>query len=99
MSSDAFERELRGTRRGVDPLRALFELDLFEEVLLGEAGNVQRSSGRQRPLACTLPTGTSASKSRGMDNSVFCRWDWIFSNQMTAAAAIDRLAQHRCNSL
>lgn len=70
------------------------KLDKFAAVLIDDIGYVQQDREEMEVLFTLLAERYERRSVMITTNLVFSKWDQIFKNPMTAAAAIDRLVHH-----
>jgi DNA replication protein DnaC len=87
-------QELLSAKRDLELPRALRKLDLFEVILLDDLGYVQQSPEEAEVLFTLLAERYERRSVMVTSNLIFSQWDRIFRDQMTTAAAIDRLVHH-----
>lgn len=76
----------------IEPM--LKKLDRFDVVLLDDIGYVQQTREEMEILFTFLAERYERKSIMITTNLVFSQWDKIFKDQMTTAAAIDRLVHH-----
>jgi DNA replication protein DnaC len=74
--------------------RELKRLDRFDAVILDDLGYVQQDRGEMEVLFTFLAERYERKSVIITSNLVFSKWDRIFKDAMTTAAAIDRLVHH-----
>ena len=72
----------------------LKKLDRFDALLLDDIGYVQQSREEMEVLFTLLAERYERRSVLITSNLVFSRWDQIFKDPMTTAAAIDRVVHH-----
>lgn len=74
--------------------RALRRLDRFDVVVLDDIGYVQQNREEMEVLFTFLAERYERKSVMISSNLVFSKWDKIFKDSMTTAAAIDRVVHH-----
>ena len=74
--------------------RELAKLDKFEAVLLDDIGYVKQTREEMEILFTFLAERYERRSVMITSNLVFSKWEQIFKDPMTTAAAIDRLVHH-----
>jgi len=87
-------QELLAARRDLGLPRALRALDVFDLLILDDIGYVQQSTEEAEVLFTLMAERYERRSLLITSNLVFSQWDRIFKNQMTTAAAVDRLVHH-----
>ena len=76
------------------PSRELRRLDRIECLILDDIGYVQHDRGEMEVLFALLGERYERRSVAITSNLVFSKWDQIFQDPMTTAAAIDRVVHH-----
>lgn len=87
-------QELLAAKRDLSLPKALRRLDRFELLILDDIGYVQQNAEEIEVLFTLLLERYERRSLLITSNLVFSKWDQIFKNPMTTAAAIDRLVHH-----
>jgi DNA replication protein DnaC len=87
-------QELLAARRDLGLPRALRALDVFDLLILDDIGYVQQSTEEAEVLFTLMAERYERRSLLITSTLVFSQWDRIFKNQMTTAAAVDRLVHH-----
>jgi DNA replication protein DnaC len=87
-------QELLQAKRDLELPRALRKLDAYELIILDDIGYVQQSADEVEVLFTLLAERYERRSVLVTTNLVFSKWDQIFKNPMTTAAAIDRFVHH-----
>ena len=74
--------------------RALKRLDRYEAVLIDDIGYVQQNREEMEVLFTLLAERYERGSVMITSNLPFSKWEGIFKDPMTTAAAIDRLVHH-----
>lgn len=74
--------------------RELRRLDRFESVILDDIGYVQHGQAEMEVLFAFLAERYERRSVMITSNLVFSKWDQIFKDRMTTAAAVDRIVHH-----
>lgn len=87
-------QELLAAKRDLVLPRALRKLDLFDVLILDDLAYVKRT-GEEADVLFTLIAERYERRSMIItSNLTFSRWEQIFGNPMTTAAAVDRIVHH-----
>lgn len=87
-------QHLLAAKRDLELPKALRKLDRFEVLILDDIGYVQQDAEEIEVLFTLLAERYERRSLIITSNLVFSKWDQIFKNPMTTAAAIDRLVHH-----
>ena len=87
-------QELLAAKRDLELDRALRRLDSYDVVALDDIGYVQQSREEMEVLFTFLSERYERRSVMISSNLVFSKWDRIFKDPMTTAAAIDRVVHH-----
>ncbi|MEM1350504.1 MAG: IS21-like element helper ATPase IstB [Myxococcota bacterium] len=87
-------QELLGAKAELKLARALRKLDGYEVLIVDDLGYVQQEAGEVEVLFTLMAERYERRSMIITSNLVFSQWDQIFKNEMTTAAAIDRLVHH-----
>lgn len=90
----ALVQQLQAAKRALDLPRLLRKLDYYELLILDDLGYIRQSPEDAEVLFTLLAERYERRSVMITSNLVFSRWDRIFQNEMTTAAAIDRLVHH-----
>jgi DNA replication protein DnaC len=90
----ALVQRLLAAKRDLRLEKELSELDGFELVVLDDIGYVQQSRDEMEVLFTFLAERYERKSVAITSNLVFSEWGRIFKDEMTTAAAIDRLIHH-----
>jgi len=85
---------LLDAKRNLRPARELKRLDSFECLALDDIGYVQQDRAEMEVLFALLAERYERKSVMITSNLVFSKWDQIFKDPMTTAAAIDRVVHH-----
>ena len=85
---------LLDAKRNLRLARELKRLDNFECLALDDIGYVQHDRAEMEVLFALLAERYERKSVMITSNLVFSKWDQIFKDPMTAAAAIDRVVHH-----
>ena len=91
--SDLVERLLQA-KRDLRLSRELRRLDRIECLILDDIGYVQHERSEMEVLFALLADRYERRSVAITSNLVFSKWDQIFQDPMTTAAAIDRVVHH-----
>jgi len=87
-------QELLQAKAELKLARALKKLDGYEVLIVDDLGYVQQEAGEVEVLFTLMAERYERRSMVITSNLVFSQWDQIFKNEMTTAAAIDRLVHH-----
>jgi DNA replication protein DnaC len=87
-------QELLAAKRDLELPKALKRLDRYELVILDDIGYVEQSREEVEVLFTLIAERYERRSLFITSNLVFSDWERIFKDQMTTAAAIDRLVHH-----
>ena len=87
-------QELLIAKRDLKLSRVLKRLSRFEAILIDDIGYVQQSREEMEVLFTLLAERYERGSVMLTSNLCFSKWDAIFKDPMTTAAAIDRLVHH-----
>lgn len=87
-------QHLLAAKRDLVLPRALAKLDLFEVLILDDIGYVKQDPDEIEVLFTLMAERYERRSMVITSNLVFSKWDQIFKNPMTTAAAIDRVVHH-----
>ena len=87
-------QKLLAAKRDLKLPGELRRLDRFDAVLLDDIGYVQQSREEMEVLFTFLAERYERKSVLITTNLVFSKWDQIFKDPMTTAAAIDRVVHH-----
>jgi DNA replication protein DnaC len=90
----ALVQQLQAAKRALDLPRLLRKLDYFELLILDDLGYIRQSPEDAEVLFTLLAERYERRSVMITSNLLFSQWDRIFQNEMTTAAAIDRLVHH-----
>jgi len=90
----ALVQQLQAAKRALDLPRLLRKLDYFELLILDDLGYIRQSPEDAEVLFTLLAERYERRSVMLTSNLLFSQWDRIFQNEMTTAAAIDRLVHH-----
>lgn len=90
----ALVQQLQAAKRSLELPRLLRKLDNFELVILDDLGYIRQSAEDAEVLFTLIAERYERRSLLITSNLVFSKWDSIFHNEMTTAAAIDRLVHH-----
>ena len=90
----ALVQHLQAAKRALELPRILRKLDNFELVILDDIGYIRQSPEDAEVLFTLMAERYERRSLMITSNLVFSKWDRIFQNEMTTAAAIDRLVHH-----
>jgi len=87
-------QDLLGAKRDLKLARVLKQWSRFEALILDDIGYVQQSREEMEVLFTLLAERYERGSVMISSNLPFSKWETIFKDPMTAAAAIDRLVHH-----
>ena len=87
-------QELLAAKRDLKLSRAIKQLSRYEGLIIDEMGYVQQSREEMEVLFTLLAERYERGSVLLTSNLPFSKWDGIFKDPMTTAAAIDRLVHH-----
>jgi len=87
-------QRLLAAKRDLRLTQELRKLDRFEALILDDIGYVQQSREEMEVLFTLLAERYERRSVLITSNLVFSKWDQIFKDTMTTAAAIDRVVHH-----
>jgi DNA replication protein DnaC len=87
-------QRLLAAKRDLRLAQELRKLDRFEALILDDIGYVQQSRDEMEVLFTLLAERYERRSVVITSNLVFSKWDQIFKDAMTTAAAIDRVVHH-----
>ena len=87
-------QELLIAKRDLDLVKVLKKLSRFDGVIIDDIGYVQQSRDEMEVLFTFLADRYEQGSVMVTSNLPFSKWDKIFKDPMTTAAAIDRLVHH-----
>jgi len=87
-------QRLLGAKRDLRLAAELKRLDRFEALILDDLGSVQQSREEMEVLFTLLAERYERRSVVITSNLVFSKWDQIFKDPMTTAAAVDRVVHH-----
>ncbi len=87
-------QRLLAAKRDLKLTQELRKLDRFEALILDDIGYVQQSREEMEVLFTLLAERYERRSVLITSNLVFSKWDQIFKDTMTTAAAIDRVVHH-----
>jgi DNA replication protein DnaC len=87
-------QDLLAAKRDLELPRALRKLDHYELLILDDIGYVQQDADEIEVLFTLMAERYERRSMLITSNLVFSKWDRIFKNPMTTAAAVDRLVHH-----
>ena len=93
-STHQLVEQLLVAKRELELEKIFKKLDRFEVVVLDDIGYVQQSREEMEVLFTFLSERYERRSLMITSNLVFSKWDKIFKDPMTTAAAIDRLVHH-----
>lgn len=94
ISCSQMVQDLLIAKRDLDMSRLLKKLSRFDVIILDDIGYVQQSRKEMEVLFTFLADRYERSSLMITSNLPFSKWEQIFKDPMTAAAAIDRLVHH-----
>jgi DNA replication protein DnaC len=93
-SASALVQRLLVAKRDLRLSQELKRLDKFEALLIDDIGYVQQDREEMEVLFTLLAERYERRSVLITSNLVFSKWDQIFKDPMTTAAAVDRLVHH-----
>lgn len=87
-------QELLIAKKDLDMIRKLKKLSRFDAVIIDDIGYVQQSRTEMEVLFTFLADRYEQGSLMISSNLPFSKWEQIFKDPMTTAAAIDRLVHH-----
>jgi len=90
----ALVQHLQAAKRALELPRILRKLDRFELLILDDIGYTRQSPEDAEVLFTLMAERYERRSLMITSNLLFSKWNRIFQNEMTTAAAIDRLAHH-----
>ncbi len=93
-STNLLVQELLGAKRELKLPRAIKKLSGYEVLILDDLGYVQQSREEMEVLFTLLAERYERGSVMITSNLPFSKWETIFKDAMTTAAAIDRLVHH-----
>lgn len=87
-------QNLLAAKRDLELPKALSKLDRFELLILDDIGYVRQDAEQVEVLFTLMAERYERRSMMITSNLVFSKWDRIFKDPMTTAAAIDRLVHH-----
>jgi DNA replication protein DnaC len=90
----ALVQHLQFAKRALELPRLLRKLDRFELLILDDIGYTRQSPEDAEVLFTLMAERYERRSLMITSNLMFSKWDRIFQNEMTTAAAIDRLVHH-----
>ena len=87
-------QELLVAKRDLELPRALYRLSKFDAIIIDDIGYVQQSRQEMEVLFTLLAERYERGSVMLTSNLPFSKWEQIFKDPMTTAAAIDRLVHH-----
>ncbi len=87
-------QNLLAAKRDLELPKALRKLDRFELLILDDIGYVRQDAEQVEVLFTLMAERYERRSMMITSNLVFSKWDRIFKDPMTTAAAIDRLVHH-----
>jgi len=90
----ALVQHLQAAKRALELPRILRKLDRFELLILDDIGYTRQSAEDAEVLFTLMAERYERRSLMITSNLMFSKWDRIFNNEMTTAAAIDRLVHH-----
>ena len=87
-------QRLLAARRDLRLTQELRKLDRFEALILDDIGYVQQNREEMEVLFTLLAERYERNSVLITSNLVFSKWDQIFKDTMTTAAAVDRVVHH-----
>jgi len=94
ISCNQLMQNLLISKRDLEMTKLLKKLSRYDAVIIDDIGYVQQSHREMEVLFTFLADRYEQSSLMITSNLPFSKWDRIFKDQMTAAAAIDRLVHH-----
>ncbi len=90
----ALVQHLQAAKRELELPKLLRKLDHFELLILDDIGYTRQSAEDAEVLFTLMAERYERRSLMITSNLLFSKWDRIFKNEMTTAAAIDRLVHH-----
>ena len=90
----ALVQHLQAAKRALELPKILRKLDHFELLILDDIGYTRQSAEDAEVLFTLMAERYERRSLMITSNLLFSKWDRIFKNEMTTAAAIDRLVHH-----
>jgi DNA replication protein DnaC len=90
----ALVQHLQAAKRALELPRILRKLDRYELLILDDIGYTRQSAEDAEVLFTLMAERYERRSLMITSNLMFSKWDRIFKNEMTTAAAIDRLVHH-----
>jgi len=90
----ALVQHLQAAKRELELPRILRKLDRYELLILDDIGYTRQSPEDAEVLFTLMAERYERRSLMITSNLMFSKWDRIFQNEMTTAAAIDRLVHH-----
>lgn len=87
-------QDLQAAKRALELPKMLRRLDRFDLLILDDIGYIRQSPEDAEVLFTLMSERYERRSLMITSNLVFSKWDRIFQNEMTTAAAIDRLVHH-----
>ena len=94
MPTYALVQHLQSAKRDLELPRILRKLDRYELLILDDIGYTRQSAEDAEVLFTLMAERYERRSLMITSNLMFSKWDRIFKNEMTTAAAIDRLVHH-----
>ena len=94
ISCSQLVQDLLIAKKELELTKKLKKLSLFDAVIIDDIGYVQQSREEMEVLFTFLADCYERSSLLITSNLPFSKWEQIFKNPMTTAAAIDRLVHH-----
>jgi len=94
VSTASLVQRLLAAKRDLRLTAELRKLDRFEALILDDIGYVQQSREEMEVLFTLLAERYERKSVLITSNLVFSKWDQIFKDTMTTAAAVDRVVHH-----
>ena len=93
-SSSFLVQKLLVAKRDLDLARALKKLSRYEAIIIDDIGYIQQSREEMEVFFTFLAERYERGSVMLTSNLAFSKWERIFKDPMTTAAAIDRLVHH-----
>ncbi|MEA1963617.1 MAG: IS21-like element helper ATPase IstB [Candidatus Aerophobetes bacterium] len=93
-SSSLLVQKLLGAKRDLDLARLLKKLSRYQAIIIDDIGYVQQSREEMEVFFTLLAERYERGSVMLTSNLAFSKWERIFKDPMTTAAAIDRLVHH-----
>ena len=93
-SSSLLVQKLLRAKRDLDLARVLKKLSRYEAIIIDDIGYVQQSRDEMEIFFTLLAERYERGSVMLTSNLPFSKWERIFKDPMTTAAAIDRLVHH-----